>query len=76
MCVRARSDGVNAAVFPWNCDSDWKYQSFDLTEKRSPSLNPCLPSDSPTQRPAEVYRGKPQRPPLMGDSAADGGADG
>lgn len=64
-------------VFPWNCDSDWKYQSFDLTQERSPSLNPCLPSDSPTLRPTEVCRGKPQTPAVIGGqrvggSAADG----
>lgn len=63
VCVLVIGDrGVRAVVFPWNCDSNWKYQSFDLTQERSPTLNPRLPSDSPTQRHSEVYRGKPQRP--------------
>lgn len=63
VCVLVIGDrGVRAVVFPWNCDSNSKYQSFDLTQERSPTLNPCLPSDSPTQRHSEVYRGKPQRP--------------
>lgn len=76
VCVHAcaRADGALAAVFPWNCDSDWKYQSFDLTQERSPSLNPCLPSDSPTLRPTEVCRGKPQTPPVIGGERVGGGA--